>query len=124
MDGCAARGARGVSGRGAAARRLRAVRRVAAPPAGPSRRGGAGAGVGYTVNLPVPGPSGDDVWCSLSRDVVAPLARSFSPELILVSAGFDAHADDPLATCLVSDDGFAAMAAVVRAVADELGVPL
>ncbi len=56
--------------------------------------------------------------------MVAPLARSYRPELILVSAGFDAHADDPLAGCEVSDDGYATMAATMRALAAELGVPV
>ena len=92
---------------------------------GPGRRPtpGAARGVGYTVNLPVPGGSGDEVWCSMAEHVVAPLARAFAPELVLVSAGFDAHGDDPLATCRVTDGGFAAMAGQ-RAAAARLGVPV
>ena len=43
---------------------------------------------------------------------------------MLVSAGYDAHADDPLASCFVTDAGYVAMSASVRAMADELGVPL
>jgi len=85
---------------------------------------GSGPGEGFTVNLPVPGGSGDELWCSLVEHVVAPLATAFAPELVLVSAGFDAHADDPLAGCEVSDDGYAAMAGSVRRIADGLGVPL
>jgi acetoin utilization deacetylase AcuC-like enzyme len=85
---------------------------------------GDGHGEGYTVNLPVPGGSGNAAFVSLVEHVVRPLARSYSPDLILVSAGFDAHADDPLAGCVVTDEGFAAMSASVRAMADELGVPL
>jgi acetoin utilization deacetylase AcuC-like enzyme len=84
---------------------------------------GAGRGEGYTVNLPVPAHSGDDVFLSLVAHVVAPLARAYRPGLVLVSAGFDAHADDPLADCRVTDAGFAGMAALVRACAAELGVP-
>ena len=53
-----------------------------------------------------------------------PLATAYAPELVLVSAGFDAHADDPLAGCTVSDDGFAAMAGSARRLAESLGVPL
>ena len=53
-----------------------------------------------------------------------PLARRFAPDLVLVSAGYDAHADDPLAGCRVTDAGFAGMAALMRATADELDVPL
>jgi acetoin utilization deacetylase AcuC-like enzyme len=85
---------------------------------------GTGAGRGYTVNLPVPPGSGDEAYVGLVAGVVAPLARSFSPELILISAGFDAHFEDPLAGCSVTDDGFAEMARVMSRVADELGVPV
>ena len=49
-----------------------------------------------------------------------PVALGFRPELILVSAGFDAHRDDPLAAMQVSRTGFATMSAIVRAVADEV----
>ena len=58
---------------------------------------GEGPGEGYTVNLPVPGGSGDARRsCSLVEHVVRPLARAYAPDLVLVSAGYDAHADDPL----------------------------
>jgi acetoin utilization deacetylase AcuC-like enzyme len=85
---------------------------------------GEGLGEGYTVNLPVPGGSGDAVFVSLLEHVVRPLARAYSPDLVLLSAGYDAHADDPLAGCVVTDAGYRAMSASVRAMADELGVPL
>jgi acetoin utilization deacetylase AcuC-like enzyme len=85
---------------------------------------GTGAGHGYTVNLPVPAGSGDHAFLSLVRDVAAPLARLYRPQLILVSAGFDAHVDDPLAGCTVTETGFAAMTAVTRGLARELGVGL
>ena len=48
----------------------------------------------------------------------------FDPGLIAISAGFDAHADDPLASCEVSEEGFRTMAAQVAATAKELGVPV
>ena len=94
------------------------------PGTGAAGETGSGAGVGYTVNLPVPPGSGDDVFCSLVEHVVAPLARAYDPGLILVSAGFDAHLDDPLADGRVTDAGYGTMAASVRALADELGVPV
>jgi acetoin utilization deacetylase AcuC-like enzyme len=94
------------------------------PGSGAASDEGSGAGEGYTVNLPIPGGSGDALWCSLVEHVVGPLATAFAPELVLVSAGFDAHADDPLAGCEVSDDGYAAMAGSVRRLTDGLGVPL
>jgi acetoin utilization deacetylase AcuC-like enzyme len=85
---------------------------------------GSGAGTGYTVNLPVPAGSGDETFCSLVEHVVVPLGRAYEPRLVLVSAGFDAHADDPLAGCEVSEGGYARMAGSVKRLADELGVPV
>ncbi len=85
---------------------------------------GHGRGEGYTVNLPVPARSGDDVWLALVDRVVAPLIGCYEPGLVLVSAGYDAHAEDPLAGCLVTDAGFAGMAALVRAACEERGIPL
>ena len=83
---------------------------------------GAGGGEGYTVNMPVAAGSGDRLYRSLVDDVVVPLAHAFAPQLLLVSAGFDAHAEDPLASCQVTESGFAAMARSVRGVAESLGV--
>jgi acetoin utilization deacetylase AcuC-like enzyme len=94
------------------------------PGTGPASDTGSGAGEGFTVNLPVGPGSGDETWLSLVEHVLRPLGRAFAPGLVLVSAGYDAHADDPLGGCAVTDDGYAAMAASVRALADELGVPL
>jgi acetoin utilization deacetylase AcuC-like enzyme len=94
------------------------------PGTGPGSDVGAGAGRGYTINLPVPGGSGDAVFVSLVRDVIVPVARAYRPELILVSAGFDAHEGDPLAGCRVSDAGFGAMATLLRDLASELRVPI
>jgi acetoin utilization deacetylase AcuC-like enzyme len=49
-----------------------------------------------------------------------PAARAFRPEIVLVSCGFDAHRDDPLAQMQVGADGFRGLAALVRALADDL----
>jgi acetoin utilization deacetylase AcuC-like enzyme len=94
------------------------------PGTGAARETGEGPGAGHTMNLPVPPGSGDAVFCSLVEHVVVPAARAYRPGLVLVSAGFDAHVDDPLATCRVTDDGYATMATSVRALADELAVPV
>jgi acetoin utilization deacetylase AcuC-like enzyme len=94
------------------------------PGTGPASDTGSGAGEGFTVNLPVPGGSGDETWCSLVEHAVVPLAGAYRPQLVLVSAGFDAHLDDPLAGCAVTDGGFAAMAGSMRRLADGLDVPL
>ena len=94
------------------------------PGTGPASDLGSGAGEGFTVNLPVPGGSGDETFCSLVDHVVLPLIAGWEPQLVLVSAGFDAHSLDPLATCRVSERGYAAMTASLRRACGELGVPL
>ena len=60
---------------------------------------GSGPGEGYTINLPVPAGSEEFLWLSLIEHIVLPVAREFEPDLVLISAGFDAHRDDPLADC-------------------------
>jgi len=94
------------------------------PGTGPASDVGSGEGRGFTVNMPVAPGSGDREFRSLVDHVVVPLARAYAPQLLLISAGFDAHADDPLADCRVTDDGYAAMARSLRGVADELEVPV
>ena len=85
---------------------------------------GSGAGEGYTANLPVPPGSGPDEFLSLVQRVVAPIAREWMPSLLCISAGYDAHRDDPLANCEVDDAAFGDMAGTMRELAGELGVPL
>jgi acetoin utilization deacetylase AcuC-like enzyme len=85
---------------------------------------GGGEGRGYTVNLPVPPGTGDEPYISLVEEIVVPLGRSYKPQLILISAGYDAHLEDPLADCAVTDAGFEAMAAQMRDLAARLEVPL
>jgi acetoin utilization deacetylase AcuC-like enzyme len=94
------------------------------PGTGPASDVGSGAGEGRTVNLPVPPGSGDAAWRSLVEHVGAALVRAWEPQLVLISAGFDAHCDDPLATCTVTEAGFAGMAASLRRAADAVGAPL
>ena len=94
------------------------------PGTGAARDVGRGPGEGYTVNMPVPAGSGDAVFASLVEHVVGPLARAYGPDLVLVSAGYDAHADDPLASCVVTDAGYAALSASVRDLAADLGIGL
>jgi acetoin utilization deacetylase AcuC-like enzyme len=94
------------------------------PGSGPLEDAGSGPGEGYTLNLPVPPGSQEPLWMGLLEQVVAPAVRAFEPELVLVSAGFDAHADDPLADCLLQTGSFVRMAASVRDLADAAGIPL
>jgi acetoin utilization deacetylase AcuC-like enzyme len=85
---------------------------------------GVGEGEGYTVNLPVPPGSGSDVFESLVEHVVVPIAREYRPGLIAVSAGYDAHRDDPLAQCMVDEEAYGAMAAAMRDLAAGLDAPV
>jgi len=94
------------------------------PGTGPASDAGSGEAEGFTVNVPVPGGSGDEVHTSLVEHVVAPLIRAWAPQLVLVSAGFDAHRADPLATLRLSEDGFAAMTGSLRSACAEVGVPI
>jgi acetoin utilization deacetylase AcuC-like enzyme len=94
------------------------------PGTGPASDLGSGAARGFNVNLPVPPGSGDETYCSLVAHVVVPLIRGWEPGLVLISAGFDAHVLDPLAQCRVTERGYAAMTASVRAAADAVGAPV
>jgi acetoin utilization deacetylase AcuC-like enzyme len=94
------------------------------PGTGPATDVGTGAGEGFNVNLPVASGSGDETFVGMIEAIAVPLAFSFAPQLVLISAGFDAHRDDPLATCTVTEDGFAAMAGRLRDAGASLAVPV
>ena len=85
---------------------------------------GSGAGEGYSFNLAVPAGTGEAAFLSLVEHVVTPAARQFGPDLIIVSAGFDAHRDDPLGGLALETGSFGALARQVRALGDELGAPV
>jgi acetoin utilization deacetylase AcuC-like enzyme len=85
---------------------------------------GSSGGEGYTLNLPVPGGSGELQWLSLVEHVVLPAARAFAPDLVLISAGFDAHRADPLADCALQAGSFGELARHVRAFAQHSDIPL
>lgn len=82
------------------------------PGTGPLEDVGIARGRGFTVNLPMPYGSGDAEYLRVYREIVAPIARSYDPQLVLVSAGFDAYDGDPLAGMRVSADGYGALAGV------------
>jgi len=85
---------------------------------------GVGAGEGYSLNLPVPAGAGEDEFCGLVEHVVLPAARVFDPDLVLVSAGFDAHRDDPLAECELDTSSYAELARQVRSLGKPVGYVL
>ncbi|MGA7987693.1 MAG: histone deacetylase [Candidatus Dormiibacterota bacterium] len=80
-------------------------------------RGDPGAS-GTTVNVPVPPGTDGTRWLEMFDEVVAPAVAAHQPDLIVVSAGFDAHRDDPLAELALADDTYAAVATRIRALAD------
>jgi acetoin utilization deacetylase AcuC-like enzyme len=94
------------------------------PGTGPASDVGSGGGRGFTVNLPVRPGSGDQVFCALVDLVAVPLARDYAPQLVLISAGYDAHREDPLGQCDVTEQGYAAMTRSVRRLCEELEVPV
>ncbi len=81
---------------------------------------GFGRGEGATVNVPMPAGCGDGEYLGVLQRILAPVARAFDPDAILVSAGFDAHRDDPLAAMEISGAGYLAMASFVRVLAEDL----
>ncbi len=88
------------------------------PGTGAAEEVGRGAGDGFTVNVPLPAGLGDDEHLAVFDRVLVPVAERFRPELVLVSAGFDSHRDDPLGGMTMSEAGFAALCGVVCALAD------
>ena len=90
------------------------------PGTGAATETGKGEGLGYTVNLPLEAGATDADYDLVYRDGVVPILREFKPELLLISAGFDAHERDPLAGMRVTTAGFAAITARLLHAADEL----
>lgn len=80
---------------------------------------GEGDGVGRTVNVPLPAGSGNAAYMASMEEIVLPIARQFAPQLIIVSAGQDASASDPLGRMSVTTDGYRAMTQVMIDLAEE-----
>ncbi len=81
---------------------------------------GEGNGRGTTVNVPLPRGGGDEEYRRAYREVCAPVLRRFRPQMLFVSAGYDAHFGDPLAQMLLSTRGYCEIAALLRDLAAEL----
>lgn len=75
---------------------------------------GVGAGLGYTVNVPLPAGCGDPTYARLASEIVCPLGKRFRPDLMLVSLGLDGYWDDPLAGMRLSMAGYAAVLRQIR----------
>ena len=85
------------------------------PGTGAIEETGAGEGAGFTVNLPLPAGTGDEGYRHAFEEVVLPLLHAFAPDVLLISAGYDAHHADPLGGMLLSAPGFAALTRLVLA---------
>lgn len=89
------------------------------PGTGSGEEKGRGEGLGYTLNLPLPAGSGDDTLLSIFKKDLSEAVSRFQPDFILISAGFDAHRDDPLASLELSTEGFEVMTQIVRVLAEK-----
>jgi acetoin utilization deacetylase AcuC-like enzyme len=88
------------------------------PGTGAAEETGEGDGQGFTVNVPLSSGGGDDVYRAAFERAILPVAHEFAPELVLISAGFDASVRDPLAQMRLSADAFGWMGKALRGVAD------
>jgi acetoin utilization deacetylase AcuC-like enzyme len=94
------------------------------PGTGPLSDAGSGEGEGFSINLPVPAGADQDLFCGLVEHVVLPAARSFDPDLVLVSAGYDAHRDDPVGGCALSTASYAELTRQVLTLGKPVGCVL
>jgi acetoin utilization deacetylase AcuC-like enzyme len=90
------------------------------PGTGALNETGVGKGRGYTVNVPTPSAVGDAGYAQVFEQLLVPLATRYRPQLILISAGYDAHIADPLGDAAVSVAGFAHMTLLLRRLADRI----
>lgn len=91
------------------------------PGTGAAGEVGEGEGLGFTANVPLPAGSGEDLYAAVFAGLFVPMLREFGPGLILVSAGFDAHADDLLGGMALGSDSFGRFAALVTDLSREVG---
>ncbi len=88
------------------------------PGSGATSERGEGDGEGYTLNIPLPAGTGDDVYLTAFEKQIIPALNDYRPEFIIIGAGFDAHRDDPLGGMNVSDKAFGAMTSFLVKTAD------
>ena len=93
--------------------------RTSFPGTGFSHERGSGAGVGFTLNVPVPPGIGDEDYLKIFYDQVQPRLIEYKPDFVLVSAGFDAHRDDPLASLNLSETTFRELTRELKQLAED-----
>ena len=87
------------------------------PGTGRAAERGSGAAEGLTINVPMEAGEGDDEYRTVFQKVLVPAADAFKPEFVIISAGFDAHRDDPLASMGLTEAGYADLTAIVAGIA-------
>lgn len=87
------------------------------PGSGAVNEAGVAEGLGHTVNIPFPAGYGDAEYVAAFQRVIVPIARQFAPQFVLISAGFDGHARDPLSQMRLTKEGYAAMTRSLLSVA-------
>jgi acetoin utilization deacetylase AcuC-like enzyme len=90
------------------------------PGTGAAREIGAGEGRGANINIPMPHGCGDAEYLRAFEEIVVPALYRFQPQLILISAGYDAHFADPIAKQQLSVDGYGALVSMTKAAAEQL----
>ncbi len=93
------------------------------PGTGDAMERGSGGAAGTKRNVPLPPGAGDDLFTDAWLTQMLPALEAFAPQAILVSAGFDAHRDDPLAHLAVTEDGYRRVAVEIGRLAARLGIP-
>ena len=88
------------------------------PGSGGATEVGKGKGEGFTVNVPLSTGCGDSEYGNIFEKFLKPIALEYRPELILVSAGFDIHCDDPLGGMEVTEKGFARLTQILMEIAE------
>jgi acetoin utilization deacetylase AcuC-like enzyme len=94
------------------------------PGTGEIEETGADAGEGTTLNVPLPAGAGDADYLHVTDELLAPALERYDPDLLLVSAGFDAHRHDPISRMRVSTEGYALLTDRMRDVVDDAGAAL
>ncbi len=89
------------------------------PGTGTQLEKGQGKGEGFTINIPLPAKSGDLEWIQAFKNYIQPQALEFNPELVLVSAGFDAHKDDPVGGMKLTNEGYKNLAKMICDIANQ-----
>jgi len=89
------------------------------PGTGSAEEKGVGQGLNYTLNVPLPAGTGDRKYREVFEKILKPAAIAFKPDFVLISAGFDAHKDDPLGGMKVTAEGFAELTRIVKGIADQ-----